>query len=209
MIIGKGHRRKYVYHLPIRNKYLLDFFPDDVSGYSILDCGFGEGASAFLIKSVLDGVSYIDGIDIFKPNVDRQEKLGLYDNVFLGDIRNVLDYFGYYDVIIATAVIEHLWKYEGLEVLNKLKDMSKLLIVFVPCGEKIDLGKSDNYKGNPYNKHLSSWIESDFENIGFSTYVYDGRRMTRLTRFFDTMRRLFTLNKPYLKSMFAWSGEIV
>ena len=73
------------------------------------------------------------------------------------------------DLVVAFDVLEHLPKERSL----KLIDMAKCsqFVVFMPINEQItDESQSESANGT-LMKHISSWTEQDFLELGFKTWV--------------------------------------
>jgi len=177
-----------------RLRYIVDALPDNIDGLRILDCGCSYGYIAFMLRSCFDGIPVITGVDKWGPLKDFHKKMKLYNNIIICDLVDFVNEFRNerkYNYIFMGDVIEHLKKEDSLRVLEKLKDMVKnKIIVNVPLEYLIALPDGhESFRGNPHQKHESEWSRSDLENVGFSCIVYDIREMTRLTMFFDSIRR--------------------
>ncbi len=136
---------------------------------SVLDIGCGFGLWGFLCREYLDVWNErvqpeqwqvrIDGVELWEPYIQSHQR-SLYNNIILGDVREVADSLGEYDLIIAGDVIEHLDKPEGELVIEQLYDRAKLaLLVNIPLSGNWD--HPENY-GNPGELHRSQWSPDDF-----------------------------------------------
>lgn len=80
------------------------------------------------------------------------------------------------DVVTLFGVIEHFPKSVGLEVLQKIEQLTNRYLVidtpngFVPQGPEY---------GNPYQRHLSGWFPHDFEGLGYNVYGSLGTKYAR------------------------------
>ena len=93
----------------------------------VLDVGCGEGTYYELLH---DYFKNIDGVEIFRPNIDNYELESKYNNVYNVDIRDFK--YEYYDIIIFGDIIEHLKIEEAQKVLKYALERCKEVIVAVP-----------------------------------------------------------------------------
>lgn len=149
---------------------------------NILDIGVGFGRWGFLAREQLDifrgrynpkdWKTHITGVEAWSPYVQRHHK-DIYNNIFVGTIQDFFKSPRYrdmsWDVIIAGDVIEHLPKQEALQIIEQLKWATrKAVIVCIPLGNGYPQGTT---LGNHFEKHLSTWEESDFKDATRVTVV--------------------------------------
>ena len=73
------------------------------------------------------------------------------------------------DLVVAFDVLEHLPKERSLKLIEMAK--CKQFVVFMPINEQItDESQSESANGT-LMKHISSWTEQDFIELGFKTWV--------------------------------------
>ncbi len=154
--------------MPTSRPYHLSWLCDRVlqlKPKSILDVGVGFGTKGMLFREYTDvwnGDYFdwkvkIDGVEIFDKYITPLQK-GIYDHIYKGNILDVIDTLGYYDLIYMGDVIEHLTKEEGLELLRKLKLRCKNLIIVTP----VEVSVQGDIYDNKNEAHLSEWSSSDF-----------------------------------------------
>lgn len=182
-------------HSPIIDKTILDLIDENLDDLMILDCGFGYGNWAFQIKARLGYDPHIVGLEIFSPYIERQSKLGLYDNIVEANVLDIPFDNGYFDVVLACEIIEHLEQEDGLKMINEVERVSKnLVIVTAPFGFR----KQDAVDGNEYQIHRSRWYHSDFIKMGYEVEVLNTRPLAKSVKLFDDIRRiLFNLPKSH------------
>lgn len=126
---------------PDVKQYLVNNF--DPSS-TILDIGCGHG---FYIKLLKDYFQKFDAVEVWQPYIDEYKLTEMYDNVFNV---NILDFeFDHYDIIIMGDILEHLSREDAKNLLNRLKEKCKELIVVVPY-----YLPQDEVFGNKYEIHL-------------------------------------------------------
>ena len=175
---------------------------------SVLDIGAGDGSWGHLIRAGLCRKVDMVAIEKYLDNCSKLYATGIYCNVVHADALNALDHFDRkgVDVVLASQVIEHLEKEDGLKLIDIMKELaSKLVIVATPRGY---MPVSAENNPNKYEKHLSGWNEADFRRLGFETQVLDMRsQMNRSVRLVDTLRRkIFRLYDPH-QIIAVWSRE--
>lgn len=127
---------------------------------SVLDVGIGNGKWGVLAREYTDiwvkrshNAVRIDGIEIFEKyrNINWRN----YNNVFIGNVKDILATLPNYDLIIFLEVLEHLEKSEALKLLDLCKSKCKLLIFSYtnsPQGPAF---------GNVNETHISTWSAAD------------------------------------------------
>lgn len=94
---------------------------------TILDVGCGEGT---YYNYLHDFFTRIDGVEIYKPNIDKYELESKYRKIYNANIKDFK--YSSYDIIIFGDIIEHLEVEEAQEVLKYAYPRCKELIVAVP-----------------------------------------------------------------------------
>lgn len=145
---------------------------------SVLDLGIGMGINGAAVRNWLDlgtkeanGGKWrikLDGVEAFSKY--KNPTWNLYDKVYEVDIRKFIEMKASYDLILMTDVIEHFEKEEGLQILQRLKEMcNKAVMVSTPA---VWIEQGDAY-GNKYEKHRSMWNVNDFRSLGYGI-IMDG-----------------------------------
>ena len=130
--------RSYEYYKEDVRNYLIERFNKDIK---ILDVGCGEGTYYDLLHQYF---SNIDGVEIYRPNIDNYGLESKYNNVYNTDIKDFK--YEYYDVIIFGDVIEHLEIEEAREVLEYACARCSELIVAVPYCYKQGIEEGNIYE---------------------------------------------------------------
>lgn len=117
----------------------------------VLDVGAGAGIWSDLLRS---RVNSIDAVEIFEPYIERFGLKNKYDKIYLGDFKELVIPYGYYDTVILGDVLEHFEMEDALRVWEKARLIAgrkgqvllSTPIVDWPQGEE---------EGNIHEAHLS------------------------------------------------------
>lgn len=137
---------------------------------SLLDLGCGYGWFAFRIRTELNHGDrmYLVGCDIHEPYLMRIKDLGLYDDLVVCDVRAAPFRAKSVDLILATDLIEHIEKKNGIRLLKDMMIIGrKAIIISTPLGFKPQGPKH----GNPWEEHKSAWNVKDFTLHSFKVHV--------------------------------------
>lgn len=133
-----------------------------IEGTSILDLGCGWGEPMEVLQSLHRRRA--TGVDIHAKYLKECRGKNLYETLFKADI-TLFKPKEKFDLVICSHVLEHMSKTRGNTMLGKFsKWATNRVIVTVPVGDL----PQDEYDGNPYQKHESSWFPKDFVKHGFT-----------------------------------------
>jgi tetratricopeptide (TPR) repeat protein len=136
---------------------------------SVLDVGCGFGLWGFLCRMYLDVFpgrrgkeqwrTRIEGVEAFAKYIMPHQEF-LYDKIHIGEIQELFDQLGEFDLYIFGDILEHLPKQDGTRVLESAyRKAGKGILINVPLGEGwLREGNEDN----PYEAHVSVWDLADF-----------------------------------------------
>jgi SAM-dependent methyltransferase len=93
--------------IPGIEPWILVFLKSKPSLGMVLDVGYGLGFSALMLKLYLGNVKYLVGVDVSSEKVHKAERLNLYDELHVVDIRN-FNPLEKFDTIIALEVLHGL-----------------------------------------------------------------------------------------------------
>lgn len=151
------------YHLTWLCNEIINLHPQ-----SILDIGIGFGSKGMLFREYTDvwnGNMFerkvrIDGVEIFPEYITDLQK-GIYDNIYIGDILQLIDTLDCYDLIYMGDVLEHISRDDGFKLIEKLKKKSRDLIIVTP----LVVGHQGTVYGNSSEAHISQWSTLDFDGF--------------------------------------------
>jgi hypothetical protein len=139
---------------------------------SILEIGVGFGKWGVIAREYLEAWQgrfhreewrvRIEGVEIFEA-YRNPIWAAAYDQIHIGDVTQVLNTLGQFDVGLICDVIEHIEKTTGRELINQLLSHCKTLIVTTP----LSFWPQGEEHGNKSEKHLCLWQPEDFKS-------YDG-----------------------------------
>ncbi|MCM3494627.1 glycosyltransferase [Paenibacillus sp. FSL M7-1455] len=177
---------------------------------SILDVGVGFGKYGLLCREVLE-VPFgryhkeqwhviMDGIEVYEGYRNPIHE-HVYNQVYYGNVRDLLERLPNYDVILLIDVLEHFPKEEGIALLHHLlRHTEKVLIVSTPLYPS----NQGEYLGNIHETHRSRWHLLDFRHLECSY---------RLIETSDGGAQIFTFTPPCAASTptidFIWEKPSV
>lgn len=138
---------------------------------SILDIGVGFGKWGFLAREYTDiwhskiqqkqWTTIIHGIEVFEPYISPAARY-IYDDIFIGEATQVIKKLAHYDLIICTAMLEHLEKKQGLMFVQDCKKLASVCFFTLP----VEPGRRSGKHGNKYQAHVSTWTRKELEQFG-------------------------------------------
>lgn len=120
---------------------------------TVLDVGPGQGVYAQTFRPRYRG--YWTALEIHEPYVERFGLRHLYDEVIIGDARDLPP--RRFDLIILGDVVEHVVKDEGVAMLRSAMQRAGAVLLSIPLGEYVQ-GEID---GNGHETHLATWQHED------------------------------------------------
>lgn len=152
---------------PFVFEIVKDFVDNNEFDTSFLDLGCGSGYYIRSLREQHGNKVVLIGVEIYadyikKPlleDVDRIYRMHILDALELMKEAEV-------DISFMGDVLEHFWKRDAKKVIEKLKLISKIIIISVPlfkCYQGYD-------NPNKYETHLSQWTEKELNDLGFKSY---------------------------------------
>ena len=125
-----------------KNEVKNHFIEKTSNNDKILDVGPGCGTYGTMLKELC----YIDGLEIHEPYIEQFKLRDIYKNVFIG---NILAFdFSSYDYIIMGDILEHIPKYEAMNLVKRIHNAGKKCMIAVPY-----LYEQGEYAGNVHEIH--------------------------------------------------------
>ncbi len=145
---------------------------------TVLDVGSGCGKFGLLIKEYVDvwderikkeeWTTQVDAVEIWKPYLEYPVYQGYYRNLYNMDIVEFSKTMPQYDLAICGDVIEHIEKEQGWDVLHRLLDNCKYILLSLPLGS----WPFRNYGENKYEDHISTWDVEDLHQLPIEECQY-------------------------------------
>ena len=125
----------------------------------VLDIGCGEGKWGKLLKG---NVKRIDGVEVWKPYIDKYTLHKYYDKLFNIDILDFDFTNKEYTVVILGDVFEHITKDKAITLLTTLKANVTTIYLTLPITVCIQDG---NIIGNPFETHHYQWSDKEVRYV--------------------------------------------
>lgn len=137
----------------------------DANPKTVLDIGIGRGKYGFLISEYFPDVQ-VDGVEVFKDYITKRNK-AIYRKIYN---ENILEsQRDGYDLYIIVDVLEHWDKDEGLALIRKFVDGGGKVLISTPRS----VGEQGAEFGNEWERHVSQWQGSDFNEFSRKEYFND------------------------------------
>ncbi len=139
----------------------------------VLDVGVGFGRWGMIVREFCDvwfghvfkqdWTVSITGIEGFAKSITDYHR-AFYNRILIGDAQEIIFSLDEtFHVIIFGDVLEHFERPVAERLLNWSLEHSDYVLVNIPLG--LDWPQQEVYE-NPYEKHLSAWVEEDFDRFG-------------------------------------------
>jgi SAM-dependent methyltransferase len=143
---------------------------------SVLDLGCGPHSPLKMLKKNPDLNLYSVGVDIFSPYIKNNIEIEkIHTKIIEGNILEIDFPENSFGCAIMIDVVEHIKKEDFINFLPKLEKIAKKIIIITPN----DFIEQDTYDENIYQRHLSGWTVSDFEELGFKCVGLSGLKSLR------------------------------
>lgn len=158
---------------------------------TVLDVGVGFGKWGVLFREYgdifrgrlkqTDWKTQIHGVEIF-PEYSNCIYKEVYNEVYFIDIKELAPTIKHYDFIYAGDVIEHLEKDDAIQVILRLKKISKQFVLSIPLSDRWPQGE---VFGNKYESHLSVWTEEELKRYFNHSSIYKNPAGKPIGLFYD------------------------
>lgn len=141
---------------------------------TLLDVGCGENSPVRHFSQKIHST----GVDAFEPSIRKSRQAGIHDRYCRMDILEIGKRFkpNSFDCALASDVIEHLTKAEGLKLLRVMERIAiKKVVVFTPNGF-LPQGEFGN---NPWQRHRSGWTDDEMKSMGYTVTGINGWKPLR------------------------------
>lgn len=129
---------------------------------AVLDIGAGAGIYHDLFNDVLPGAHWT-AIEIWEPYIIQYRLQNRYQEVINQDAR-LVDYANMekkFDVVFAGDVLEHMAKDEAVNLVNRVLDSHRCMMVSIP----VVYMPQGTFEGNPYEAHVKdNWTDDEMRD---------------------------------------------
>lgn len=170
---------------------------------TVLDVGCGYPSP---IKN-FSGRFWSVGVDLFLPSLQKSGADHIHNEYLLGNILDIDKFFqpDSFDCVLASDVIEHLPKEQGLQLMQKMEAIAKRkVIIFTPNG----FLPQSSYDGNKWQEHKSGWEVKEMQKHGYEIIGISGWKSLRgeyatvkfrpkfIWQIFSDLTQLYTKSHP-------------
>jgi SAM-dependent methyltransferase len=142
---------------------------------SILDVGVRYAFAAKMIKH-LGSKKRLLGVDIWLPNLLREDVRMAYDDLVLCDARHLPFRTNSVNVVLMFEIIEHMVKQDAFKCIQYAELVAKdEVIISTPVG----YFKQEEMYGNPYESHKSAFVPSELRELGYKVRGIGLRAVSR------------------------------
>lgn len=130
---SKNFLVKYIHNERLKQiyRYVLEFLPEKLENFKLLDAGCGEGHLLELLSKEIDSM-FLYGVDIREEIMDCIKKRGI-ENTYLQDLCDLNFQDNYFDIIICAETIEHIKNFsKALEELKRITKRGGTMILTFP-----------------------------------------------------------------------------
>jgi SAM-dependent methyltransferase len=130
---------------------------------TLLDLGCGSDSP---IAALPRRLGHTVGVDAFGPSIERSRARGIHDEYHRMGVLEAGGRFGprSFDCVMASDVIEHLSRADGLALLDMMERLARVkVVVYTPNG----FLPQRPFDGNGFQEHLSGWEPAEMRARGY------------------------------------------
>jgi SAM-dependent methyltransferase len=144
------------------------------SSKTVLDVGCGYPSPIRGFSKKFHSV----GVDVYEPSIEQSRAEGIHNEYLQADVLEIGSKLGEksFDCVLASDLIEHLAKEDGLKLLEMLEKIAReRVIVFTPNG----FLPQGEFRGNPWQAHKSGWTPEEMRKRGYKIIGINGYKPFR------------------------------
>jgi SAM-dependent methyltransferase len=174
----------YAFHSPGIEPWILGFLKSKSSLGRVLDVGCGLGSLALMLKLYLGNVEYLVGIDVSLEKIHKVERLNLYDELHVIDIRN-FNLEQRFDTLIALEVLHGLPADALMHIESLVKKSGSIVLVLPALPSGIDAKGLVKRGYKVYRYLLRGFVLIDLNS--YDIYLAWQSRFLRVLKLFLTI----------------------
>lgn len=151
---------------PFTSPWIIRYHLGEVK--TVLDVGCGDGS--LMLKVNGDKKYDVTGIDLYTPYLKLAKESGVYRKVVRSDIRKIKFRDRSFDVVLASQIIEHLNKKDGLNLIKKLEKISKYKVILTTPKGFVKYDPFEVIDDNKLQEHKSGWEIEELKNLGYKVF---------------------------------------
>lgn len=142
---------------------------------TLLDVGCGSNSQ---VRAFSKKMEYTAGVDGYAPAIEKSRAAGIHSEYDVLNILEIANRFpaNSFDCVLASDVIEHLEKSDGLKLMRDMERIArKKVVIFTPNG----FLPQGAYEGNEYQIHRSGWEIDEMQGYGYRIVGVNGWKPLR------------------------------
>ena len=157
------------------------------------DIGCGAGKYGKMLKAINPEV-FVKGIEADSEYIEKYKTREIYDELTNDRIENFIrqkeNLSFTTDIVIMGDLLEHLYKSDGIDLINFLIYRCKYMVIVFPSKFVMF-----DYKGHPSESHNSVWTENDFRDFDYEFYKDEIMNMVVVNGFWNDPETVYNLDK--------------
>lgn len=143
------------------NKEKIVKWYKEIAPLSVIDIGPGKGTYAKLLKPFVADTHWT-GIEAWAPYINQYNLEQYYNYIVIADAR-VVDYerIGNSSLVIMGDVLEHMTKFEAIDLINRVKKFTENIIISIPLWH-LDQAPVE---GNWFEIHKDHWEHKEMKDF--------------------------------------------
>lgn len=135
---------------------------------TVLDIGCGDGQ--LMVKVNYDKKYEVTGVDLYRPALRKAKRTGVYKKTVLSDLTKLKFKQKSFDVVLASQVIEHISKKDGLKILSLMEKIAKDKVIISTPNGFVPFEPFEDKDDNPLQIHKSGWRVEEMKKLGYKIY---------------------------------------
>lgn len=155
---------------------------------TVLDIGCGDGA--LMVKVNYDKKYEVTGVDLYRPSLRKAKGTGVYKKTVLSDLKKLKFKQKSFDVVLASQVIEHISKKDGLKIISSMEKIARDKVIISTPNGFVPFEPFESKDDNPLQNHRSGWEIKEMQKLGYKVYGQGSNFIYRSTGLLYRFRKL-------------------
>ena len=158
--------KNFLTYIPFSSPWIIRHNLGDMK--TILDVGCGDGS--MMLKINFDNKYDVTGIDLYSPYLRMAKGNGVYKKIVKGSIKNMKFKNRSFDAVLASQVIEHISKREGIKMIKEMERIAKKKVIIATPKGFVPFEPFEKKDNNPLQVHKSGWEIDEMRKYGYKIY---------------------------------------